>query len=56
MAVFGPVLDGTGSWGLAEREGEDNELRAVAADDPMGTSGSGKAEVRKVPAGFVRAR
>src|SRR5450755_1035793 len=36
MVVFGPVLDDTGSWGLAVVEAEDEaELRAFAAGDPV---------------------
>jgi uncharacterized protein YciI len=39
--VFGPVLDGTGSWGLGVVEAEDeDQLRAFASDDPVVTSGT----------------
>ena len=35
MVVFGPVLDSTGSWGLAVVEAEDEgALRAFAAERP----------------------
>ena len=35
MVIFGPVLDGTGSWGLGVVEADDEEkLRAFAASDP----------------------
>ena len=34
MVIFGPVLDGSGSWGLGVVEADDEqELRAFAADD-----------------------
>jgi uncharacterized protein YciI len=55
MVVFGPVLDGDGSWGLGviEHESED-ELRAHAAADPFVTSGTGQIEVGTLLTGFVR--
>ena len=57
MVVFGPVLDSTGSWGLAVIEAEDeSELRAVAAGDPAVTTGTGELEIGKMLAGFVRPR
>jgi len=35
MVAFGPIEDGTGSWGLGVVEAEDEEeIRAHAADDP----------------------
>jgi uncharacterized protein len=55
MVVFGPVLDSTGSWGLAVIEAEDeDELRAFAAGDPAVTSGTATIEIGKMLAGFVR--
>jgi uncharacterized protein YciI len=55
MVVFGPVLDSTGSWGLAVVEAEDEEgLRAFAARDPAVTSGTARIEIGKMLAGFVR--
>jgi uncharacterized protein YciI len=55
MVVFGPVLDGTGSWGLGVVEAEDeDELRAFAARDPAVTSGTAQLEIGKLLAGFVR--
>jgi uncharacterized protein len=55
MVIFGPVLDGTGSWGLGVVESDDEEeLRAFAAGDPVVTSGTGTVEVGKLLAGFVR--
>jgi uncharacterized protein YciI len=55
MVVFGPVLDGTGSWGLGVVEAEDEqELRTFAAGDPVVTTGTAHIEVGKMLAGFVR--
>jgi uncharacterized protein YciI len=55
MVVFGPVLDSTGSWGLAVVEAEDEEqLRAFAADDPAVTSGTAQLEIGRMLAGYVR--
>lgn len=55
MVVFGPVLDGTGSWGLGVIEAEDeDELRQFAAADPVVTTGTARMEIGKMLAGFVR--
>ena len=57
MAVFGPVVDSTGSWGLGVVEADDDhepELRAFAAQDPVVTTGTASIEVGKMLAGFVR--
>ncbi len=57
MVVFGPVLDGTGSWGLGVAEADDeDELRACAAGDPVVTTGTAGIEIGKMLAGFVRPR
>jgi uncharacterized protein YciI len=59
MVVFGPVVDGTGSWGLGVIEAEDeaeDQLRAFAAGDPVVTSGTAKVHLGKMLAGFVRPR
>ncbi len=57
MVIFGPVLDGSGSWGLGVVEADDEEeLRAFAASDPVVTSGAAEIEVGKMLAGFVRPR
>ncbi len=57
MVIFGPVLDGTGSWGLGVVEADDeDELRAFAASDPVVTTGTGTIEVGELLAGFVRPR
>src|SRR5919199_1296166 len=55
MVVFGPVLDGTGSWGLGVIEADDEaELRTFAAGDPVVTTGTARLEVGRMLAGFVR--
>lgn len=55
MVVFGPVLDGSGSWGLGVLEGDDEEeIRAHAAQDPVVTTGTGQLEVGRLLTGFVR--
>lgn len=55
MLGFGPVLDSTGSWGLAVIEAEnEGELRAFAAGDPVVTTGTAEIELGKMLAGFVR--
>ncbi len=57
MVIFGPVLDGSGSWGLGVVETDDEEeLRAFAAGDPVVTSGTADMEVGTLLAGFVRPR
>ena len=57
MVAFGPVLDGTGSWGLGVMEAEDEEeLRAFAVGDPVVVSGTAELEIGKMLAGFVRPR
>ncbi|GAC1606075.1 MAG: hypothetical protein NVS3B21_35780 [Acidimicrobiales bacterium] len=55
MVVFGPVLDGTGTWGLGVVEADDEQrLRAFAANDPVVTTGTATIEMGKMLAGFVR--
>ena len=57
MVVFGPVLDGTGSWGLGVVEADDEqELRSFAAKDPVVTTGTGKIELGSMLFGFVRGK
>lgn len=57
MVVFGPVLDGTGSWGLGVVEAEDEEeLRKFAEGDPVVTTGTATIEMGKMLAGFIRPR
>jgi uncharacterized protein len=55
MVVFGPVVDGTGSWGLGVVEAEhEEELRSFADSDPVVTTGTGKIELARMLFGFVR--
>jgi uncharacterized protein YciI len=55
MVVFGPVLDSTGSWGLAVVEADDEgEVRAHAAEDPVVTTGTAALDVGRLLQGFVR--
>jgi uncharacterized protein YciI len=55
MVIFGPVLDGTGSWGLGVVEADDEEeLRKFASADPVVTTGTGMIEMGKLLQGFVR--
>jgi uncharacterized protein YciI len=55
MVVFGPVLDGSGSWGLGVIEVEDeDELRAFVAEDPAVTTGTAEIEIGQMLGGFVR--
>ena len=57
MVIFGPVLDGTGSWGLGVVEADDeDELRAFAAADPAVVSATARLEIGKLLTGFVRPR
>ena len=57
MVIFGPVLDGSGSWGLGVVESDDEEeVRAFAAQDPVVVTGTGTMEVGKMLGGFVRPR
>jgi uncharacterized protein YciI len=55
MVVFGPVLDGSGSWGLGVVEAEDeDQLRAFAAQDPVVTTHTAAMKMGTMLAGFVR--
>lgn len=57
MVVFGPVLNDTGSFGLAVVETEDEDaLRAFVAQDPVVTTGTASFEIGKMLQGFVRPR
>ncbi len=57
MAVFGPALDDTGSWGLGVVDTEDeDELRSFAARNPVVTTGTAEIEIGTMLAGFVRPR
>ena len=55
MVVFGPILDGTGSWGLGVVEADnEQELRSFADKDPVVTTGTGEIELGSMLGGFVR--
>jgi YCII-related domain len=55
MVVFGPILDGTGSWGLGVVEADDEqELRSFAGNDPVVTTGTGKIEIGSMLGGWPR--
>src|SRR3954467_3937446 len=55
MVVFGPILDGTGSWGLGVLEHDDEDaVRAHAAGDPVVTTGTASFEIGTMLQGFVR--
>jgi uncharacterized protein len=55
MSIFGPVLDGSGTWGLGVVEADDEEaIRAFAGGDPVVTSGTAEIEVGSLLAGYVR--
>jgi uncharacterized protein YciI len=55
VVVFGPVLDGTGSWGLGVVEADhEHELRAFADQDPVVTTQTATIEMGRMLAGFVR--
>lgn len=55
MVVFGPVLDSTGSWGLAVVQADNqDEIVGFAAGDPVVTTGTGRFEIGHMLAGFVR--
>src|SRR5258708_34329729 len=54
MGVFGPILDGTGSWGLGVVEADDEQaVGSLAGRDPVVTDGAGKIGLVSLPAGFV---
>jgi uncharacterized protein len=55
MVVFGPILDGIGSWGLGVVEADnEQELRSFADNDPVVTTGTGEIELGTMLGGFVR--
>jgi uncharacterized protein YciI len=57
MVVFGPVLDGTGSWGLGVVEADDEDaIREFASGDPVVTTGTAHIEMGTMLAGFTRPR
>ena len=55
MVIFGPVLDGGGSWGLGVVEADDEEeIRAFASGDPVVTSGTADIEIGKLLGGYIQ--
>jgi uncharacterized protein len=57
MVVFGPVLTGEDSYGLAVVETDDEQaLREFAAQDPVVTTGTAAYEFGRLAQGTVRAR
>src|SRR5437764_14466774 len=55
MVIFGPVLDGTGSWGLGVVEADDyEEIRDFAAGDSYVSTGCGSTAIGNTLAGYVR--
>jgi uncharacterized protein len=57
MVVFGPVLTGDDSYGLAVVDTDDEDaLREFAAQDPVVTSGTAAFELGRLAAGHVRTR
>ena len=57
MVVFGPVLTGDDSYGLAVVETDDEQaLRDFAAQDPVVTTGTAAFEFGQMAAGHVRGR
>jgi uncharacterized protein len=55
VVVYGPVLDGTGSWGLGVFEaGSEDGARAIANDDPGISSQMAAAEVGPMLNAFLR--
>jgi uncharacterized protein len=54
ILVYGPVRDDTGSWGLGVLEADsEEEVRALAAEDPALTSGLAKIEIGKMAVAVV---
>jgi uncharacterized protein YciI len=57
MVVFGPILTGEDSYGLAVVETDDEQaLREFAARDPVVTTGTAAFEFGRLAAGHVRGR
>jgi uncharacterized protein len=55
IVVYGPVVDGTGAWGLSVFEaGSEDEVRRIVADDPAVASGMSTYEVGAMLATIVR--
>jgi uncharacterized protein YciI len=57
VVVFGVVMEQAGAWGLAVVEAEDeDEVRALAADDPAVTSNLCTFDIGVMPSPSVRPR
>jgi uncharacterized protein len=57
MVVFGPILTGDDSYGLAVVETDDEQaLREFAAQDSVVTTGTAEFELGRMAAGHVRGR
>ena len=57
MVVFGPILTGDDSYGLAVVETDDEQaLREFATQDPVVTTGTAEFELGRMAAGHVRGR
>ncbi len=54
VVIYGPVVDGTGSWGLAVvHAGTRDEVRALAEADPAVSSGMATYEVGVMPVAIL---
>ncbi len=57
MVVFGPILTGDDSYGLAVVETDDEQtLREFASQDPVVTTGTATFEIGRMATGHVRGR
>jgi uncharacterized protein len=55
VVVYGPVVDGTGAWGLGVFEADSaDEVRRIAENDPAVSSGMSTYEVGPMPVAIVR--
>ncbi len=55
VVVFGVVLEQAGSWGLAVVEADaEDDVRAIAADDPAVKTGTCTFDIGTMPDPFVR--
>jgi uncharacterized protein YciI len=57
VVVFGVVIESAGAWGLAVVEADSEEdLRAIAADDPAVRTGTCTYEIGVMPQASIRPR
>jgi uncharacterized protein YciI len=55
LVVYGPVVDGTGAWGLSVFEAKSvDEVHRLVENDPAVSSGMSTYEVGAMPATIVR--